>query len=193
MKDNKILIESLNKHLSNVNKQKINQIKNLCSRTNLGKAAFSNIFQPLEQGIEPEKYVFHLEKINRKSTYLEVIKAYLQDMIRVLKNLRKENPEYYEDLISDYGELNKDSVYDWYQDLVSDDGNPEPSSYWDDDELDTRLEDLLIERKGNTSYTAGFTVGQVRTCKTLVDLFWNRIDRMYQDNLIENILKQIYR
>ena len=121
------LTERLNKHLQNIKESEIKvkidlqKLYKMVPNRNsnyIDKAIYELLLKPLAKGIESKKYIDYLERINNKSSYLDMIKAvYLED-IEILKDIKNTDRKIYNDLYKKYGPLNKDSVYNWFYDYL---------------------------------------------------------------------------
>lgn len=198
------LTERLNKHLQNIKESEIKvkidlqKLYKMVPNRNsnyIDKAIYELLLKPLAKGIESKKYIDYLERINNKSSYLDMIKAvYLED-IEILKDIKNTDRKIYNDLYKKYGPLNKDSVYNWFYDyLIEDNPIPEPSYFWYENSLDNKFKDLIEKTLPTVGCSAGFTMGQVHTIITLVELFWDRVDRL-EDNESQQkaLIKQLYK
>ena len=198
------LTERLDKHLqsikedsrvSNVDLKKLYAMVPERNSRPIEKAIYNLILKPLEKRIESKKYIYYLEQLNKKPHYMEMIKAFYLEGIDILKDLKNIEKRVYDTYIQKYGPLNKDNVYDWYYDwFIEDNPSPEPSGYWYEGGFDEKFEDLIKNSKPGIHYSVGFTVGECETINLLVELFWNRVDRLEDSEQLQKaLLKQLYK
>lgn len=185
------LTERLDKHLQNIREgividfQKLYKVLPEKSSSYMAKTIYDFFFKPLEKNIEASKYINYLEHLNKKSNYFEMIKNQYLDDIRIIKRLKYEDKMVYDYLVKKFGPLSKDTIYNWWYDyFIEDSQMPEPSARWFEGGLDQEL-DRIIGRMGG---------GDRSAINTLIDLFWDRVDRL-EDNEAQQktLIKQLYK
>jgi hypothetical protein len=138
------------------------------------------ILEPFISGIKLQDYANYLEKASTPINILAVLKEYIKDSIRFVK-------EEIQDYPLKYGALNKDNVYDYYNYLLDEQDSPgEGPAY---DLIEFILPSMIPE-------FSNLTDKEVNSIRKIIEksIFIDKLNKSWnQKALIKKLFKEVYK